>query len=453
MGALERPGDVFRHLGPNWFASVMGTGIVANAAALLPVHVPGLREFAVGVWLLAATTLVLLTAATGIHWVRHPEHARRHHHDPAMAPFYGAPPMALLTVGAGALLVGRDIVGLGAAVRIDEILWTLGTMAGLLTTIAIPYLAFTEYELTHVDTQGAWLMPVVPPMVSAATGAALIAHLPAGQPRLTLLLACYAMFGISLFISLITITLLWERLAFHGLGPARLVPTLWIVLGPLGQSVTAVGLLGNAAPSAISAPYARALQATGVVYGAPVWGFAMVWLAIAAAITVRTARKHLPFSLTWWSFTFPVGTRRHRHLGAGARHPRSLPPLRERRAVRRSHRRLGDSRHPDHLRRAQRAAVPPASRASPGRRTHARLRRTPAPIARSDNARGSSTHRRRLGTRGRASRPNPAAATCHRGLLLLAALTEPGQAPAQELAALGVHHPLEIADVGVDGDL
>jgi hypothetical protein len=32
-------------------------------------------------------------------------------------------------------------------------------------------------------------MPVVPPMVSAATGAALIAHLPAGQPRLALLLA------------------------------------------------------------------------------------------------------------------------------------------------------------------------------------------------------------------------------------------------------------------------
>ena len=286
----------------------MGTGIVANAAALLPVHVPGLRTVAVAVWVFAATMLVLLTAATGIHWLRYPEHARRHHHDPAMAPFYGAPPMALLTVGAGALLVGRDIVGLGTAVRIDEILWTLGTITGLLSTVAIPYLAFTEYKLEHKDTYATWLMPVVPPMVSAATGAALITHLPAGQPRLTLLLACYAMFGISLFISLITITLLWGRLAFHGTGPARLIPTLWIVLGPLGQSVTAAGLLGNAAPNSISAPYADMLHATGVVYGAPVWGFAMIWLAIAAAITVRTAREHLPFSLTWWSFTFPVGT-------------------------------------------------------------------------------------------------------------------------------------------------
>jgi C4-dicarboxylate transporter/malic acid transport protein len=306
--ALERPGDVFRNLGPNWFASVMGTGIVANAAALLPTHIAGLRAVALGVWVLAAAMLVLLGVATAVHWLRHPEHARRHHHDPAMAPFYGAPPMALLTVGAGALLVGRDIVGLGAAVRIDEILWTLGTIGGLVTTVAIPYLMFTDHDLALKDVYATWLMPVVAPMVSAATGAALIANVPAGQPRLTLLLACYAMFGISLFASLITITLVWGRLMFHGPGPARLIPTLWIVLGPLGQSITAAGLLGKASLGVISTPNAGALDAAGVVYGLPVWGFAIIWLAIAASITVRTAREHLPFSLTWWSFTFPVGT-------------------------------------------------------------------------------------------------------------------------------------------------
>ena len=146
--------------------------------------------------------------------------------------------------------------------RVDEILWTPGTITGVLSTVAIPYLAFTVYKLTHEDMYATWLMPVVP-MVSAATGAALIAHLPAGQPRLALLLACYAMFGVGMFISLITITLLWGRLAFHGPGPARLVPTLWIVLGPLGQSITAAGLLGHAVPSATSAPYAGILDASG----------------------------------------------------------------------------------------------------------------------------------------------------------------------------------------------
>ena len=308
LGELEHPGDVFRHLGPNWYASIMGTGIVANAAILLPVHAPALHSFALGVWVLAATMLVLLTLATAAHWLRHPETARGHHRDPAMAPFYGAPPMAMLTVGAGALLVGRDLIGLHAAITLDEILWTLGTLTGLASTIVIPNLMFTRFKLAREQTLATWLMPIVPPMVSAATGAALIAHLPAGQDRLAMLLCCYAMFGISLLASLITIALLWARLAYSGVGPAGTVPTLWIVLGPLGQSITAVSLLANAAPSVIPQPYASAMQATAVLYGIPVWGFAIIWLLLAATITLRTARRHLPFSLTWWSFTFPVGT-------------------------------------------------------------------------------------------------------------------------------------------------
>ena len=155
---------------------------------------------------------------------------------------------------------------------------------------------------------GGWLMPVVPPMVSAATGALLLPHLPAGPARLTMLVACYAMFGLSLLASLVIIPLIWGRLRRHGPGPAVLVPTLFIVLGPLGQSVTAANLLGGNAHLAVSAPYAKALEVFGVVYGVPVMGFALLWGAKAATITVRTVRTGLPFALTWWSFTFPVGT-------------------------------------------------------------------------------------------------------------------------------------------------
>jgi C4-dicarboxylate transporter/malic acid transport protein len=286
----------------------MGTGIVANAAILLPHHAPGQRGFALVVWMLAVVLLASLLAATAIHWRRHPEIARRHALNPAMAPFYGAPPMAFMTVGAGTLLVGHDLIGMRAAIGVDAVLWTLGTLGGLIASGAVPFLMFTRHENAPESAFAAWLMPIVPPMVSAATGAGLVAHLPAGQPRLTMLLALYAMFGLSLFASLVTITIVWSRLVFHHVGPARLVPTLWIVLGPLGQSITAANLLANVAPGVIHEPYATTLQATGVVYGVPVWGFAVLWFAIAAAVTLRTARAGLPFSLTWWSFTFPVGT-------------------------------------------------------------------------------------------------------------------------------------------------
>jgi C4-dicarboxylate transporter/malic acid transport protein len=306
---LESPRQVFSNITPNWFASVMGTGIVAVAAASLPVQFAGLRVFGTVVWAAAAALLLALTAATVTHWVTHPARARTHHRDPVMAHFYGAPPMALLTVGAGTLLLGRDVLGLRAAVDIDWALWFAGTVAGLLTAALIPYLQFTRPDRRSAPTAfGGWLMPIVPPMVSASTGALLVPFAPAGQLRLTLLLSCYAMFGLALIGSMIVITLIWHRLATQGVDEPRMVPTLWIVLGPLGQSITAANLLGGVAAQALPRPYSSALQAFGVVYGVPVWGFALLWAGLAGAITVRTARAGMPFSLTWWSFTFPVGT-------------------------------------------------------------------------------------------------------------------------------------------------
>jgi C4-dicarboxylate transporter/malic acid transport protein len=305
---LDHPRDMFRDLGPNWYASVMGTGIVAIAGAILPVHIPGLHVFATVVWVLAAAALVALTAAWAAHWIRYPDRARAHADNPVMAQFWGAPPMALMTVGAGTLILGGRWLGTAAAVDADWALWLSGTVLGLVTTVWIPYLMMTRHPISADAAFGGWLMPVVPPMVSAATGALLIPHVASAQGRLTLLLACYAMFGISLFASVIIITQIWSRLVQHKIGSAVMVPTLWIVLGPLGQSITAAGNLGTQAAHVLPAPYAAGAGVFALLYGVPTWGFAMIWLVLAAAITIRTARHGMPFALTWWSFTFPVGT-------------------------------------------------------------------------------------------------------------------------------------------------
>ncbi|MBW0137984.1 MULTISPECIES: TDT family transporter [Pseudonocardia] len=305
---LEHPRHVIAHLGPNWYASIMGTGIVANAAVTLPLQFAGLRAAATVVWGVAAIMLVALTVAWAAHWTRHRDHARGHAANPVMAQFYGAPPMALLTVGAGTLLLGRDLLGESLAVHIDWVLWTVGTVAGLASAVIIPFLMITRHELRSDSVFAGWLMPVVPPMVSAATGALLVPYAAPGQARLSLLLACYAMFGLSLLASVMITTLILYRLAVHGTGPAATVPTMWIVLGWLGQSITAVNLLGGVAHLALPAPLSTALEVFGVVYGVPVFGFTLLWIALAGAVTVHTARAGLPFSLTWWSFTFPVGT-------------------------------------------------------------------------------------------------------------------------------------------------
>jgi C4-dicarboxylate transporter/malic acid transport protein len=295
-------------LGPNWFASVMGTGIVATAGATLPLRVPGLRAFAEAVWVATTVWLVMLIVAVVAHWVRHPTVARSHAYNPQMGHFYGAAPMALLTVGAGATLVGRDLIGERAAIDLDWVLWTAGTLGGLFTAISIPYLMFTQYRVEPDAAFGGWLMPVVPPMVSAATGALLIPHMAPGTGRQTMLYGCYAMFGLSLVASLIIITMVWSRLAHFGTSGTARVPTLWIVLGPLGQSITAAGLLGTNAALAVEPRLADGMSVFAILYGVPVWGFAVLWIALATALTIRTLRRGMPFALTWWSLTFPVGT-------------------------------------------------------------------------------------------------------------------------------------------------
>ena len=123
-----------------------------------------------------------------------------------------------------------------------------------------------------------------------------------------MLYGCYAMFGLSLVAALIIIAMIWSRLALYGTSGTTRVPTLWIVLGPLGQGITAAGLLGANAALAVPPELANGMNVFAVLFGVPVWGFAVLWIALATQLTVRTLRRGMPFALTWWSLTFPVGT-------------------------------------------------------------------------------------------------------------------------------------------------
>ncbi|WP_234807555.1 TDT family transporter [Mycolicibacterium bacteremicum] len=306
--AATEPGTRLGNFGPNWFSSVMGTGILVVAGATLPVHVPGLRVFTEIVWVVAAALLVALIITVSVQWFRHPTVARGHVRNPQMAHFYGAAPMALLTVGTATMLVGKDLLGERLAVDINWVLWSAGTIGGLYTAVSIPYLMFTQLNVGPDAAFGGWLMPVVPPMVSAAAGAMLIPHIAAGTGRTTMFYGCLAMFGLSLIAALIIITMIWSRLALYGTSGTARVPTLWIVLGPLGQSVTVAGLLATHAQLAVTPELATGVGIFSVLFGVPVWGFCVLWIALATALTVRTLRRGMPFALTWWSLTFPVGT-------------------------------------------------------------------------------------------------------------------------------------------------
>jgi len=290
---------------PNWFAAIMGTGIVATSGVALDSSLPGLGALTSVFWLLAAAGL----AVASVLFLR--GGPSRHAADPAMAHFYGAPAMALLTVGAGTIELGPQFIGADAAVWIGGLLWSVGTVAGVFTAVWIPFRMITGTQSAQSGAMPSWLLPVVPPMVSAAGGSLLIEHVPAGQLRMGLIVVCYGLFGLSLLVGLLTMGMVYSRLIHRGLPSTLVAPTVWIMLGLIGQSVTAAVLLGERSSLVFvgdQASMAAGLRLLGIGYGLVMGGFAAFIFILALSLTVHNVRRGMGFTPAWWSFTFPVGT-------------------------------------------------------------------------------------------------------------------------------------------------
>ncbi|MGC4935410.1 TDT family transporter [Gordonia sp. DT30] len=300
--------DRFAHVPPNWFASVMGTGIVAVAAHALDADSSVLTGLSVVFWLLACVVFIWVVAATAAHWRRHPDVARGHHQHPVIAHFYGAVPMAILTVGTSTLVAGTHVIGHRAALAVDAVCFTVGTISAVVAAILVPARHLVGRSDERGEPFGGWLMSVVGPTVTASAAAVLAASVDSAATSRFLLLVGAAALGFSLILALPVLVVVVRRLVMTGSGPDGIAPTWWIVLGPLGQSVTAACLLPHSAAAVLDAPTARVVRDVGLAYAIPVWVAAACWIVVAATITVRSIARGLPFGLTWWSFTFPLGT-------------------------------------------------------------------------------------------------------------------------------------------------
>ena len=293
------------NVGPAWFTSIMGTGILAICATISPVPIPCGREIGVVLWSGAVVLFVLFTALLLWTIARDPRTALATLHDPAKAQVWGAPPMACFTIAVGFLEIGEHIVRADVCVGAAQTLFIIGVVGSILSASVVPYCMFTHHELTQENTVGSWLLPVVPPIV-ASVPAALLSQTWPDAIRSDVLGLAYALLGMGLALAGIIIVMFYSRLVYHKVPEDALVTTTWLVVGPLGQSIAGSIALGTAART-VWPQVGSSLAMVGLAYGVLVWGFATYWLAMAIALTIRATRKHLPFNLSWWAFTFPVG--------------------------------------------------------------------------------------------------------------------------------------------------
>jgi C4-dicarboxylate transporter/malic acid transport protein len=307
-GPVPSPNRI-RDLHPGWFASVMGTAIVAVATYDNPGNLTALRGLAhgigVGLAVLAYALGAVLVVAYAVRWLMHTDAARADLRHPVMGAMHATVPGGLLVLAVMTSAVGPELFPAAVVTAVIATLAAVGVTLGLIVSVAFAYALFTgEHPAAAVN--GGWFIPPVVTIIIPMALVPLLPHVGAGTARLLLAMG-YATFGMGFLLFLFTMSLLHDRLVLHPLPPAALAPTVWIGLGPVGVGALVPLALARAGQHLFGTT-APTITMISQLFATAVWGFGLWWLAIAVALLVRYLRAGgLPFHLGWWAFTFPLG--------------------------------------------------------------------------------------------------------------------------------------------------
>ncbi|MDR6958711.1 C4-dicarboxylate transporter/malic acid transport protein [Pseudomonas brassicacearum] len=310
LSHLPRPLEAIRQFTPNWFAVVMGTGVLALALAQWPGKVPGLHLLGEGLWLFNMLLFVVFAGLYTARWLLFFDEARRIFGHSTVSMFFGTIPMGLATIINGFLVFGLPRWGNGV-VPLAEALWWIDVAMSLACGVLIPFLMFTRQEHRIDQMTAVWLLPVVAAEVAAASGGLLAPHLADVHSQMIMLVTSYVLWAFSLPVAFSILTILLLRMALHKLPHESMAASSWLALGPIGTGALGMLLLGSDAPLIFAAnglPGVGEIAAgLGLVAGIALWGFGFWWMLMALLITARYLRAGIPFNLGWWGFTFPLG--------------------------------------------------------------------------------------------------------------------------------------------------
>ena len=253
---------------PGLFASVMG--IAGLGLAFRKAHETIGLPALIGEVLLAAGAAVFLVVAAlyGLKAVRGSTHFRADLVHPVRANFVPAATIGLLLLSIAAISYSRTA---------GEILWVLGTAGHFALAVRIIRRWIGEpYMIETVNA--AWFIPVVGNII-----------VPIAGMRLGYVEVSWMMFSFGMLFWLILFTIVFYRTLFHDPVPARLMPTLAIMVAPPAIGFVSYLALNGGVIDALS----RILYYN-----------ALVLVIIVASLFPKLAR--IPFALSWWAYTFPL---------------------------------------------------------------------------------------------------------------------------------------------------
>lgn len=273
MQAVERTAEPklaegLAHLPVGVFATVMGMAGLTLATERLAQGQAALAPLAVLLLGITGLLYLALLFVYGLKLARHPKEVTAEWRHPVRIAFFPA-----ITIGL--LLLATALVP--HAPGLAEPLWLLGAFAHLAVMLAVVtvWIDAQHFEPPHLNP--AWFIPAVGNVLVP------IAGVPLGWIELS-----WFFLGVGLLFWLVLATLVFNRLVFHHPLPARLLPTLCILIAPPAVSFLAwVKLAGEVGA------FGRILYAAALLF--------FLLVAFQAPKLIR-----LPWALSFWAYSFPL---------------------------------------------------------------------------------------------------------------------------------------------------
>jgi tellurite resistance protein len=200
--------------------------------------------------------------------VRHPRAVSAEWHHPVKLAFFPTITISLLLLATA--LHSYNEAG-------ARVIWIIGVIGQGVLTIAVVsgWISHRSFEVGHLSP--AWFIPAVGNVIVPVAGV-----------RMEFYEISWLFFSGGLIFWIVLLTLVMNRLIFHDPIPARLFPTMVILIAPPAVAFVAYVNLANEVDAFASI----------LIYSA------YVFAALVVAQVPKLSR--LPFSLSWWALSFPL---------------------------------------------------------------------------------------------------------------------------------------------------
>ncbi|KAJ1942617.1 Plasma membrane sulfite pump involved in sulfite metabolism, partial [Linderina pennispora] len=217
MREMDDCRDILRGFNPAWFTATMGTGITGVLFYGFPYESAAIHYISMGIALLNVLLFVVLSALLIVRTVIYRDFHRIMLHPQASMPL-GAIPMGLCTI-INSLISMLKPYHPPWIPTLVLVLWCIDVVLSLLSCLSVPFL-LTSHQKQSLKTMNAtWILPVVPPVVAAASGA-LVASIHSGWTANTIVLVSYVMWAMGVGTAMMLMTIYLLRLALYKL-PAK----------------------------------------------------------------------------------------------------------------------------------------------------------------------------------------------------------------------------------------